>query len=242
MKAVLLDLDETLFDHRFSCEAGIEAVRERYPELQQKSLAQLEEEFYHLLNDMHKMVLQGRMTLEEARLERFRLMFLGCGHVLDPGELQKIADLYSHVYSTSRRPVPGALELLHALRAQGIQVVVLTNHMTHVQVDKLEACGLTALVDHLVTSEDVGVQKPDPRIFHHALALCGVEPHEAMMVGDSWSADILGAQASGIRSVWLNRRRTPIPDAEVAPEIFELQELASTLNLSLERRYSQHVD
>ncbi|KEO82513.1 HAD family hydrolase [Tumebacillus flagellatus] len=233
MKAVLLDLDETLFDHRHSCEAGLSAVRERYPDLQQKSVEQLEGQFYLLLNEMHHAVLQGRMTLEEARLERFRLLFHSCGRDLRPQESQEIADLYSQVYAVSRRSVPGAVELLTSLRTRGVQIVVLTNHMTHVQVDKLEACGLTALVDHLVTSEDVGVQKPDPAIFRHALQLCGARPHEALMVGDSWSADILGAQAAGIPAVWLNRRRTPIPDAQTAQEIFELHELAPSLNLYL---------
>jgi putative hydrolase of the HAD superfamily len=236
MKAILLDLDETLFDHRHSCEAGLAAVRERYPELQQKSVEQLELEFYHLLNEMHQVVLQGRMTLEEARVERFRLILRGCGLEVDAPELQEVADFYSQVYQAARRPVPGAVEMLTALRAQGITVAVLTNHMTHVQVDKLEACGLLPLIDHLITSEDVGVQKPDPVIFHKALEICGVQPQDALMVGDSWSADILGAQAVGLPSVWLNRRRTLIPDPEAALEIFELHELAYKLNLSLERR------
>lgn len=236
MKAVLLDLDETLFDHRYACESGLEAVREQYPELQQKSVELLEHEFYHLLNEMHHEVLQGRMTLEQARVERLRLILLRCGLELDAKSLQSVADLYSHVYQASRRPVHGAVELLLALREQGITIAVLTNHMTHVQLDKLEACGLLPLIDHLITSEDVGVQKPDPQIFHKALEICEVQPEEALMVGDSWSADILGAQAAGMPSIWLNRRRTPIPDAQVAVEIFELHELAQRLNLSLERR------
>ncbi|PWK06956.1 HAD family hydrolase [Tumebacillus permanentifrigoris] len=236
MKAILLDLDETLFDHQHACASGLEAVRERCPELQQKSVKQLELEFYHLLNAMHHEVLQGRMTLEQARVERFRLIFRGCGRDVDGQDLQAVADFYSQVYQASRRPVPGAVELLTALRAQGTTIAVLTNHMTHVQVDKLEACGLLPLIDHLITSEDVGVQKPDPQIFHKALEICGVQPQDALMVGDSWSADILGAQAVGLPSVWLNRRRTPIPDAQVAVEIFELHELALRLKLSLERR------
>lgn len=238
MRAVFLDLDETLFDHRHSCEAGISVVRERYPELQQKTLCQLEAEFYQMLNDMHHEVLQGRMTLDEARKERFRLLFLGCGLVIDDAEVEEVVELYSQVYQSSRRPVPGAVELLTALRAQGTKVVVLTNHMTHVQVDKLEACGLTEWVDHLITSEDVGVPKPDPQMFRRALAICGVEPSEALMIGDSWSGDILGAHQVGIRAVWLNRRRTPIPDPHLAMEIYELSELAKSLHLSLEGRVS----
>ena len=56
-----------------------------------------------------------------------------------------------------------------------------------------------------MTSEEVGVSKPDPRIFQEALDRARAEPPDAVMLGDAWATDIEGALASGIRPVWLNR-------------------------------------
>ncbi|MGH9408154.1 MAG: HAD-IA family hydrolase, partial [Vicinamibacterales bacterium] len=59
--------------------------------------------------------------------------------------------------------------------------------------------------------EDVGVSKPDPLIFQIALDRLGIAPPDAIMVGDSWAADITGAARAGIAAVWFNRDRQPMP-------------------------------
>ena len=67
----------------------------------------------------------------------------------------------------------------------------------------------------LVVSEEVGISKPDPRIFVVALERAGVEAPEAVMVGDSWANDVEGARAAGIRPVWFNRDGQTPPDPSV---------------------------
>ena len=66
-------------------------------------------------------------------------------------------------------------------------------------------------MDELIASEDVGVAKPDPRIFEIALARLGTSAAEAVMVGDSWANDVAGAHALGIRAIWFNPDRAPRP-------------------------------
>ena len=51
----------------------------------------------------------------------------------------------------------------------------------------------------------MGVQKPDPRVFHFALRRAGVNPSDALFIGDSWKADNLGARGAGLSAVWPNR-------------------------------------
>jgi putative hydrolase of the HAD superfamily len=81
------------------------------------------------------------------------------------------------------------------------------------QADKIAVCGIREHIDTLVVSEEVGVAKPDREIFRVALERLGAAPGDAVMIGDSWSADIAGARAAGIRSVWFNPHRRPCPDA-----------------------------
>jgi FMN phosphatase YigB (HAD superfamily) len=73
-----------------------------------------------------------------------------------------------------------------------------------------------------VISEEVGVTKPDPRIFGIALDRLGQRPESTVMVGDAWGTDIVGAHAAGLHAVWFNRFGAPSPDPSVA-EIHALE-------------------
>ncbi|WP_338702446.1 HAD family hydrolase [Streptomyces sp. Q6] len=91
-------------------------------------------------------------------------------------------------------------------REAGLTPLVVTNGRTAQQTEKLRRTGLTALVDGWAISEAVGHRKPDPGIFHAAAA--GRSLHDAWMIGDAPRADIGGAQALGLRTVWVTRGRT----------------------------------
>jgi putative hydrolase of the HAD superfamily len=96
---------------------------------------------------------------------------------------------------------------------------VITNNTVNEQKEKLATFGFAPHVDVLVTSEEAGVAKPDPQIFRIALERLGCEPYEAVMIGDAWVQDILGATSAGIRALWLNRHGLAHPDPAVAMQI-----------------------
>lgn len=91
---------------------------------------------------------------------------------------------------------------------------VVTNGNVAQQNAKLDLLGLRSLVAGMVVSDGVGVRKPDPRIFDLAAEACGGTLDDACMVGDTAAADIAGAQAAGIRSIWLSRGREWPDDQE----------------------------
>ena len=90
------------------------------------------------------------------------------------------------------------------------------------------------MLDAVIVSERAGVSKPDPRIFAIALEELDVRPEEAVMVGDSWKADIAGARAAGLRPVWFNPRRLPPPEPEThIAQLFALEPTPQTLAMIL---------
>ena len=95
---------------------------------------------------------------------------------------------------------PGALD---ALRRLGLRLAVVSNSNGSV-ARLLENHGLTRWLDAVVDSGVVGFEKPDPRIFHHAAAALGVEPADAVHVGDLYSVDVVGARAAGVRAILLD--------------------------------------
>jgi HAD superfamily hydrolase (TIGR01549 family) len=162
------------------------------------------------LEEMHIEVLAGRIGLDDARRERFRRVFRALGLALDEGEVDTVASAYRTGYLSARRPLEGAAALLAAVKPHA-RIGIVTNNLLDEQRDKLEFCGLAAFVDQLIVSDDVGVSKPDRRIFEIALRRLGVAAQDAVMVGDSWANDISGAANAGIRGIWLNPARQPIP-------------------------------
>jgi putative hydrolase of the HAD superfamily len=103
--------------------------------------------------------------------------------------------------------VPG---VLRELRARGHAIAVVSNWDVSLH-DVLERTGLRTLVDAVVTSAELGVAKPDRRIFEHALGLIGAAPADAVHVGDDVLADVEGARAAGIAAVLVARDGAPAP-------------------------------
>ena len=131
---------------------------------------------------------------------------------------------YRRTYAANWHPVEGAIELLRAVRADGHQIVIVTNNGITEQQLKLERCGIGACIDVMITSEEVGITKPDPGIFEHALSRVAATASEAVMLGDAWATDIEGARAAGVTPVWLNRTARPSPD----PTVIEIASLTPT--------------
>ncbi len=113
-------------------------------------------------------------------------------------------------------------ESLQKLRDAGLRLGVVSNSDGRVE-QALEAAGLRRYFDVVIDSALVGVEKPDPRIFHAALEALGVGPQEALYVGDLYEIDVLGARAAGIDAVLLGNPEPPSePNCRTAPSILDL--------------------
>ncbi|MGC8877445.1 HAD family hydrolase [Thermus sp.] len=120
---------------------------------------------------------------------------------------------------------PEVPEFLEALRAKGAALVLLSNGVPDLQREKLFGAGLGGAFALTLVSGEVGLGKPDPRLFRMALAAFGVGPEEAVMVGDNPERDIQGALLAGVRAVWVDRGfRRPDPRYPAHLEVRDLRE------------------
>lgn len=144
-----------------------------------------------------------------------------------------LADAIRARYRLRRRPIDLVEEIREGLLAHlrldplvafalriavdaGWTPVVVTNGESRVQTEKMQRTGLARQVAAYVVSEDVGVRKPNPRIFAIAADKVGMRLAGAWLIGDSPEVDIGGANALGIPSAWVRRGRT-WPDDRFAP-------------------------
>lgn len=144
---------------------------------------------------------------------------------------RRCASIYVQIRGPSITLFDGARELLLELR-QTYRVGLLTNGPSDMQWPKIERLEIASLFDTIVVAGDVGIHKPDGRVFEILLELLKVTAQEAVYVGNSMPIDIVGAKGVGMQAVWVNGRDahapaeapTAVPDAELA-SVDALQEV-----------------
>jgi HAD superfamily hydrolase (TIGR01549 family) len=124
--------------------------------------------------------------------------------------------------------IPGASELIQTLKRRGYTLALVADGYPGTYRNVLSQHGLYECFDVFAISEEVGVVKPDARMFAHALDRLGIAPHayaHTIMVGNHLERDIKGANALGMISVWLNwaPRRSKIPADESERPAFTIR-------------------
>ncbi len=232
VRAVLLDMDDTLFDHSLTCREAVDLVRRQTPFLARRSLEELWREYMTLLDGPSFIPSLRALGADALRQQRWHLLAATCGAELSPSEAAELSRTYRRFYQSVRRAVPGAVALVRRLH-RSARVGIVTNNELAEQESKLSFLGLGDAVDALVVSEEVGQSKPDREIFEVALRELGVAAEDSVMLGDSWTNDVLGARGAGIRPVWFNRFSLPRPRGPEARELRSLRPLGLAERLLL---------
>ena len=130
---------------------------------------------------------------------------------------REIAVEYTQIRVASIQLYSGVCDLIADLK-QTYRLGLLTNGPTDIQWSKIEQLKIASLFDAIVVAGDVGIYKPDARIFHILLDRLNVNPAEALYVGDSYRMDVVGAKGAGMRSVWVRNGNNSETDG-VAPDL-----------------------
>lgn len=205
---ILFDLDDTLFDHTHASRAALAHMHDLH--FADVAFETFVHEHVRLLEIYHHRFLSGELTMDQARAARMRALFLTFGQHIDDEAALDVGAQYRREHQSNRRLVDGARELLDALSSKSRLGIVTNNSVTE-QMEKLRTLDIGRYFDTLVMSEDVGIAKPDKRIFEIALERIGAKPHETVMIGDSYTNDVIGAVGAGIAAIWFNRFQHEAP-------------------------------
>lgn len=225
VRAVLFDLDHTLFDTE-KTEAKALALVARSVGIRPgpRALAVYREANLHVWSEYRA----GRITSKELRVLRFRLWLERMDR--DPSHAKKLAPLYLEQFSSRGDLIAGASSAVRAVARLGFRLGVVTNGIDRVQRRRLRASLLHGSFPVIVTSERAGFTKPDPRIIEVALERLRVRPDEAIYVGDDPHVDGVAANRASVPFVWFNPAGKPAaPDVTVRHQVTHLARLASVL-------------
>lgn len=211
-KALLLDIDNTLYDYNYAHidakNSVIEFCKSRFK--QDKSI--IEEAYKKAREKVH-------IGLKETAASHNRLLYFQymC-EILGINPLEealRLDNLYWDRFIENIVPFEGVVELLEMYKNKICLVTDLTAHIQYRKIEKLELKDYCRL---MVTSEEAGKEKPHPYMFMLGLQKLGLETSDVCMIGDNFKKDVVGAAALNIDSIWLNHENNPVDDRYVVKQ------------------------
>ena len=149
------------------------------------------------------------------RYQRLKTAFDTCNYAVEDEKIHLFADLYMEYLPKYNHLFEGCLELLDQLHGT-YRLHLITNGFNGVQQNKIKNSGLEKYFDVVLTAEASGMKKPAPEIFHKALQMADAKVANSLMIGDSYEADIKGAQSIGLSTIWFQIKDEVVPEHEVA--------------------------
>ena len=211
MKALLLDLDGTLLDHRAAADAAIAAWAATLVPAE-RSPADLVARCTALEAQHVARAERGEVTWQQQRRDRLTDLFALLGlPVEDEAALDAHFARFLEHYESSWAPYDDVAAAFASWREAGVRTAVLTNGVGEQQWRKLRVLGVDGDVEFVVALDDLGVGKPDPRVYAEACRRFGLPASEVVYVGDDVARDAVGASACGLTGVWLDRLASEVP-------------------------------
>lgn len=222
-KWLLFDADDTLFDYQ-SAEAG--ALAETFADFGYPYEAAYTTTYRRINGALWAAFEQGQVDQNELRVRRFEQFFAALAL---PVDARVAGEKYLAHLGNQSRLLNGAVELVRAL-SEKYRLMLITNGIPEVQRPRLARSGIAGYFADIVISGEVGVAKPDARIFDEAFARMG-QPRRAdvLIIGDSLSSDMQGGCGYGIDTCWYNPGRKE--NASALPIKYEIDDLQALWSL-----------
>ncbi len=202
IKAILMDLDDTLYDAAAAYRRGEEAAIRTGSEVLGISREEWAEAWKTGKACTKKILTEGAAQHHRLFYIQHALEYLG----RSPFEhTEEIYEAYWRAALDGMKLFDGVEEFLQQAKAKGWKLALCTDMTAVMQYRKIRRLGLPEYLDAVVTSEEAGAEKPDCRMFELTLEKLGTAPEEAVMIGDNFRKDVEGARQAGIRAIWKTR-------------------------------------
>lgn len=193
VKAIFFDFDDTLQSRKGAYRLYCESFLSKYfPNI-------TNEERLKKLDEMEEHVDGGYKDREDYFPELIDLWQWD-----NHPPMQELFDSFNYDFGKHVVMLDGAIDVLNEIKSRGYILGCITNGVSSLQNIKLDTTGIRDLFDVVVVSGDIGIYKPDRRIFDYAIRLAGVKNEESLYVGDHPINDIQGALGAGMQVVRMN--------------------------------------
>ena len=207
VKHIFFDLDHTLWDFETNSAKTFEKIfRDNKITINTSIFLN----YYKPINfEYWRLYRNEKISKEKLRFGRLKDTFDKIDYKISDDLIYKLSEDYITVLPMFNTLFDGAHEVLDYLKAK-YQLHIITNGFSEIQADKLSNSKIDNFFEQIITSESVGVKKPNPKIFEYALRVAKASKKESIMIGDSWEADIMGAKKFGIQPIYCNFENQPV--------------------------------
>ncbi len=222
-KHIFFDLDHTLWDYEKNSGETLKDIYRDFQLAKRNVRLQAFLDVYRIVNlELWRAYNRAEINKEELRDIRF---YKTLGHlgIKDKKLALEIEDNFLANCSIKSNVLPNSFETLDYL-SQKYDLHIITNGFKSSTEDKLKNSNLLPFFKETITSECIGITKPNVKIFEHALERAKAEVEESIMIGDNLETDIQGAKNSGLDAIYYNPEKKP-HNAILEREIFDLLEL-----------------
>lgn len=194
----LFDLDDTLLEFETSERNAFQKV---FAEIGlEERLDEYRTAYQAISKVLWPQLEQGLTTLEELKVGRFRQLFTQFDIDLDP---ISFSENYLEKLGNEAHIISGVMDMLD--RISDARLAIVTNGFIKAQIARVALSPFSDRFETIVSSEEIGIQKPRPEIFQEALDRLGVtDKSRVLMIGDSLTSDIRGGNNFGIDTCWYN--------------------------------------
>lgn len=199
IKAVIFDVDDTLYSYQEAHKKAFEALLTYADE----ELLMSREDFLKLHRETERSLREymGNVAAMHNRCIRYQTILESRGLPLYPHVL-RMYDCYWETLLKAAVPTEGAGDVMSQLKKRGVRIGIGTDMTARIQFKKLEVLGLLPYIDFLVSSEEAGAEKPEEAFFARCMEKAGCKRAECLFIGDSLKKDVLGAMDAGLNAVW----------------------------------------
>ncbi len=205
---LFIDLDDTIWDFKANAYAALHNCYIKYDIARYFPCYDDFYEAYEAYNTtLWNLYHHARISRQELMIERFRVPLEQVG-IVDTPLVEALNVGYMDELMVQSRLVPHALELLEYLYPR-YPLYIVSNGFKEVQATKMASAGITHYFQEVFLSDNIGYTKPHPAIFNHILQATGAAASQAIMIGDTYDADIVVAAGCGIDQIYFNRYDKP---------------------------------
>jgi len=157
-----------------------------------------------------KLYREEKITKSELRYGRLKKAFDAVNYTVSDELINIIAIQYIDFLPDFNHLFEGTFEILDYLKDK-YELHIITNGFDEVQNKKMISSNIYHYFDKIITSESVGVKKPNSKVFNHAIELAKTKKEHSIMIGDNIEADVMGAIAAGLKAIHCNFDNSPKP-------------------------------
>jgi putative hydrolase of the HAD superfamily len=209
---VFFDLDHTLWDFEKNSDLAFKKVFDK-----QNITIDLNSflTVYRPLNLQYwKLYREEKISKGELRYGRLKNTFDAVNYAITDDLIDIIAVEYIDSLPDFNHLFEYTFEILEYLKDK-YQLHIITNGFEEIQIKKMESSNILHYFNSVITSESVGVKKPNPKVFYHALEVANAKKENSIMIGDNIEADVLGAINIGMQAIHCNFEQEKVVDLNI---------------------------